>query len=70
MMELIPVMSTVSVTINEAPTGFATSSLSEMAINIDSRNLILTLDQVAWSDLGNQNHFTVKGGMTYIYKWV
>ena len=63
---------TVSVTnINEAPTdlGFATSSLSEngLLIYLDSRNPnSYSGSGSTWSDLsGNQNHFTVKGGMTY-----
>ncbi len=63
---------TVSVTnINEAPTdfGFATSSFLEngLLIYLDSRNPnSYSGSGSTWSDLsGNQNHFTVKGGMTY-----
>ena len=63
---------TVSVTnVNEAPTdlGLATSSLLEngLLIYLDSRNPnSYSGSGSTWSDLsGNQNHFTVKGGMTY-----
>ena len=63
---------TVSVTnVNEAPTdfGFATSSFLEngLLIYLDSRNPnSYSGSGSTWSDLsGNQNHFTVKGGMTY-----